>query len=157
MPNTSKKKKTKPADLTKVLTKPQQFYIQGNYQNLDVDVIARDLGIPVDMVNQYISLIEHDTRHTRFSSLLDPQARQKGVTAMTEAASMVADDVRRGGLVTRDMINLASARGDHRLAAELAEKMEQQIRDRTTVEQATNPAFHYIIPPEIKAQMDRRR
>lgn len=161
MPNAKAKPKAKktaePVKLTDVLTKPQQFYIQGNYQNMAAEDIAVDLGLPVEMVKAYIEMLSHDTRATRFSSLLDPVARQKGVIAMTEAASMAADDFRRGGRVTRDMINLASARGDHRLAAELAEKMEKQIQDYAAVESAKNPAYHYIIPPEVKNQLDRRR
>jgi hypothetical protein len=105
--------------------------------------IAVDLGITVESVQQYISTIKRDSRTSRASKLMQRPA--KGVVAMTEAASMVADDIRGGNLITQAEINRASASGNFELAAELVKRREEQTINKGTMQQARyGHCWHFI-------------
>lgn len=128
------------------LTKEQQFYIKGNMEVVTVERIAADLRLSVDRVEEYIATLSKERKKSRMSSLMQRPA--KGVVAMTEAASMAADDFRKSGLVTQAEINAAAAAGNYKLAAELAEKKENQQSHAITQQQARySSCWHYIRPP----------
>jgi hypothetical protein len=163
MPN-AKRSKTKkkgapppaPIDPSEVLTKAQQYYIKGNMEGVPDIQIAADLGLTVALVRQYIRSLQPDTRTARTNRLLQRPAR--GVVAMTEAASMVADDLRSGGLITQAEINRASAAGNYELAADLVRRREEQQVDSATSQRARyGHCWHFIREPGSEPPNDRRR
>jgi phospholipase/lecithinase/hemolysin len=130
----------------KDLTKEQEYYIKGNLEVLSEGQIATDLRLPVERVREYAATIEKDTRASRVNSLMKRPAR--GVVAMTEEASMAADDFKKGGRITQDEINRASAAGNYELAARLAEQRERQQVDSVSQQQARyGHCVHFIRPP----------
>jgi predicted ArsR family transcriptional regulator len=106
------------------LTKEQTFYIDGNMEILSEDQLAEDLRLPVQTVRDAIANLQTEKKSSRAGKLMHRPA--PGVVAMTESASMAIDDFKKGGTVTRAEINQASAAGNHKLAAELAERMNNQ-------------------------------
>lgn len=119
------------------LDKSQEYYIKGNMEVLAAPTIAQDLGLPVEVVDQYIEGVRNaaiPAVASRTNRLL--QRPLPGVVAMTEGASMAADDARKSAVITQAEINQAAASGNRRLAAELAAKRDQQVVDAAAQYQA---------------------
>lgn len=139
----------------RALTKEQQFYVEGNMEILSEDQIAADLRLPVEAVRRHISGIQKDTRASRANSLMQRPAR--GVVAMTEAASMVADEFKKGGVITQAEINAAANAGNYRLAAELAERKKLQQSDVVSQQQARyGNCWHFIRRPGYEPPLERK-
>jgi hypothetical protein len=135
-----------------VLTKAQQYYIKGNMEGSTPVQIASDLGLTVEIVKAYIATVERDSRTSRTSKLM--QRPSKGVVAMTEAASMAADDIRNKNLITQAEINRASASGNFELAAELVKRREEQTVTQKTMQKARyGHCWHFIRDPNENDSM----
>lgn len=136
------------------LTKAQQYYIQGNMEVLGPAQLAKDLSLPVEAVRDYIKGLRQNVAAARANRLLQRPAR--GVVAMTEAASMVADDIRKGDAITQADINKAAASGNYELAADLVRRREEQKSDPAATKMARlGDRIHFIRGPEYQPPVDR--
>jgi hypothetical protein len=142
--------------MSAVLTKAQQYYIRGNMEVLTPLQIAADLGITVAIVTDYIASVGRDDGVSRTNALFQRPA--SGVVAMTEGASMAADDIRNRGLITQAEINRASAAGDYELAARLVRQRDEQAQDAETQQRAKyGHCVHFIRGPRYRPTTDRDR
>lgn len=98
----------------------EKFYIENNHTKKSVTELAADLNKSVKLIKQYLDEMRPGTR---VQKLL--QRPTKGVLAMTEGASMAADD-RTRNIVTTSDIQKAIAEGNLEKAAKLQGELNKQ-------------------------------
>jgi hypothetical protein len=132
------------------LSLPERFYIE-SHGELSIETIAEHIGKPVPLVRKYAKewLKNNPPKEPmkRGMALLNRDPK-KGVTSMTEAASMVGDE-QYSKYVTPEAINRAMADGNHDLAKELKKRYEEQEKkNRDVIRQKYSDVIHYIAPPD---------
>lgn len=149
-----KAKPRNPRDPETTLDLPDRFYIENNGQ-LSVEEIASHLNKSVELIQDYVNdyLAKHPVKPKapRTKTLIDRPA--KGVTSMTEAASMSGDD---GYMktVTMESINRAMADGNLELAKELKVRLdEQNKKNKEVIKSKYRPILHYIQSPDDDAEV----
>jgi hypothetical protein len=121
------------------LTKTQEYYIRGQMDALPVNQIAIDIGVPASVVEAFIKSLPSPTAEGFTGKMFQRPAR--GVVAMTEAASMRADDIKNQGVITQADINRAAEAGNYELAAKLVRQRDEHKIDHLAVQEARNGHF----------------
>lgn len=118
------------------LTEVQKYYIIGHHAVVHEKQLAKELGVPITVVRKFKTEL---AERPKSEAPPDPFYRHKsGVTAMTEAASTAADEIRNQGVIHQSDINNAALSGDHELATKLAEMRDKKLYDHQMVLKARN-------------------